>query len=41
MGYIKESVVTEGVLDSDDDDGFMARPQLYFMARDAILNYTE
>ena len=25
MGYIKESVVTEGVLDSDDDDGFMAR----------------
>ena len=36
MGYIKESVVTEGVLDSDDDDGFMARSQLYFMARDAI-----
>ena len=36
MGYIKESIVTEGVLDSDDDDGFMARSQLYFMARDAI-----
>lgn len=36
MGYIEESVVTEGVLDSDDDDGFMARSQLYFMARDAI-----
>lgn len=28
--------LTEGVLDSDDDDGFMARSQLYFMARDAI-----
>ena len=25
MGYIEESVVTEGVLDADDDDGFMAR----------------
>ena len=36
MGYIKESIVTEGVLDSDDDDGFMARYQLYFMAPDAI-----
>ena len=36
MGYIEESVVTEGVLDADDDDGFMARSQLYFMARDAI-----
>ena len=38
----KESVqenkktIKEGVLDSDDDDGFMARSQLYFMARDAI-----
>ena len=30
------STLTEGVLDSDDDDGFMARSQLYFMARDAI-----
>ena len=28
--------ITEGVLDSDDDDGFMARSQLYFLARDAI-----
>ena len=28
--------MTEGVLDSDDDDGFMARSQLYFLARDAI-----
>ena len=36
MGYIKESTLTEGVLDADDDDGFMARSQLYFMARDAI-----
>jgi hypothetical protein len=38
----KESVqenkktIKEGVLDSDDEDGFMARSQLYFMARDAI-----
>ena len=31
-----ESVIKEGVLDSDDEDGFMARSQLYFMARDAI-----
>jgi len=29
-------MVAEGVLDSDDDDGFMARSQLYFLARDAI-----
>ena len=28
--------ITEGVLDDDDDDGFMARSQLYFLARDAI-----
>lgn len=28
--------INEGVLDADDDDGFMARSQLYFMARDAI-----
>ena len=28
--------INEGVLDGDDDDGFMARSQLYFMARDAI-----
>ena len=28
--------IKEGVLDADDDDGFMARSQLYFMARDAI-----
>ena len=36
MGYTKESTLTEGVLDADDDDGFMARSQLYFLARDAI-----
>ena len=36
MGYLKESKLTEGVLDGDDEDGFMARSQLYFMARDAI-----
>ena len=30
MGYIKESIVTEGVLDSDDDDGFMARLSTVF-----------
>ena len=28
--------LSEGVLDSDDEDGFMARSQLYFLARDAI-----
>ena len=28
--------LTEGVLDGDDEDGFMARSQLYFMAQDAI-----
>ena len=28
--------LTEGVLDDNDDDGFMARSQLYFLARDAI-----
>ena len=32
----KKKRMTEGVLDSDDDDGFMARSQLYFLARDAI-----
>jgi len=42
LGHIVEShasnknVVTEGVLDGDDEDGFMARSQLYFLARDAI-----
>ena len=30
------TTLTEGVLDGDDDDGFMARSQLYFLARDAI-----
>ena len=29
-------MVAEGVLDGDDEDGFMARSQLYFLARDAI-----
>lgn len=29
-------IVAEGVLDSDDEDGFMARSQLYFLAKDAI-----
>ena len=28
--------INEGVLDADDEDGFMARSQLYFMAQDAI-----
>ena len=28
--------ITEGVLDGDDEDGFMARSQLYFLAKDAI-----
>ncbi len=28
--------LTEGVLDGDDEDGFMARSQLYFLAKDAI-----
>ena len=31
-----KTTLTEGVLDGDDEDGFMARSQLYFMARDAI-----
>ena len=31
-----EDIITEGVLDGDDEDGFMARSQLYFLARDAI-----
>ena len=31
-----ESNITEGVLDGTDEDGFMARSQLYFLARDAI-----
>ena len=31
-----ESNITEGVLDGADEDGFMARSQLYFLARDAI-----
>ena len=30
------TTLTEGVLDADDEDGFMARSQLYFMAQDAI-----
>jgi hypothetical protein len=30
------SMVAEGVLDGDDEDGFMARSQLYFLAKDAI-----
>ena len=29
-------MVAEGVLDGADEDGFMARSQLYFLARDAI-----
>ena len=29
-------VLSEGVLDDQDDDGFMARSQLYFLAKDAI-----
>lgn len=33
---LSKKTIKEGVLDSDDDDGFMARSQLYFMARDAI-----
>jgi hypothetical protein len=37
MESIAESrKLTEGVLDGDDEDGFMARSQLYFLARDAI-----
>lgn len=37
MESVQESQsLTEGVLDNDDDDGFMARSQLYFLARDAI-----
>jgi hypothetical protein len=41
LGHMDESVtesvkLTEGVLDGDDEDGFMARSQLYFLAKDAI-----
>ena len=41
VGHMDESVtesveLTEGVLDDTDDDGFMARSQLYFLAKDAI-----
>jgi len=32
----KSREVNESVLDASDDDGFMARSQLYFLARDAI-----
>lgn len=31
-----KQTLTEGVLDDKDDDGFMARSQLYFLAKDAI-----
>jgi hypothetical protein len=34
-------MVAEGVLDADDDDGFMARSQLYFLARDAITLHSQ
>jgi len=30
------TTLTEGVLDGDDEDGFMARSQLYFLAQDSI-----
>lgn len=41
VGHLDESItesvkLTEGVLDDTDDDGFMARSQLYFLAKDAI-----
>jgi len=32
----KGTTLVEGVLDGDDEDGFMARSQLYFLAKDAI-----
>lgn len=32
----KSKEVNESVLDASDDDGFMARSQLYFLAKDAI-----
>lgn len=36
INKIIPATLTEGVLDQDDEDGFMARSQLYFMAKDAI-----
>ena len=33
---LQTSLLTEGVLDGDDEDGFMARSQLYFLAQDSI-----
>lgn len=33
---ITKEQLNEGVLDSGDEDGFMARSQLYFLAKDAI-----
>lgn len=32
----RNTKLTEGVLDGDDEDGFMARSQLYFLAKNAI-----
>ena len=34
-------MVAEGVLDGADEDGFMARSQLYFLARDAITMHAQ
>lgn len=36
LGESKQINESTGLLDANDEDGFMARSQLYFMARDAI-----
>jgi hypothetical protein len=36
INALTTTTLTEGVLDGDDEDGFMARSQLYFLAQDSI-----
>jgi len=36
VSVVTPQVLSEGVLDDQDDDGFMARSQLYFLAKNAI-----
>ena len=36
VSAVTPQVLSEGVLDDQDDDGFMARSQLYFLAKNAI-----
>jgi hypothetical protein len=36
IAILTPQTITEGVLDGNDEDGFMARSQLYFLAKNAI-----